>query len=261
MFYRLFQVMTLLIVSFLLVSCGGTGGGVGETNGTIAITAPASIAAGKPLSLTVTFTSSAGVLDQSISISSNSPSISGGSAVTDSTGIATFNLITTNDISADTDVVLTAHAGGLTASTKVTLLANKLIITVPTAATATFPVNSIGTIQPTGDFITYTDGAGKPIVGQTVAISVNNPDIFTTAISGIGVFWDGITQSVLNVPIFRTTDSQGKIPASVYNVTWVTPGTTGTSTSVNVRFKFEINVPLGLHLIQYQDVPFTFTAK
>lgn len=244
--------IAVIVVSMICQSCGGANS---NTSGTLTqMTATTPVAAGDPITVSVIYsntdstTNVATLQGVPVTFTTNSASVSSGTASTDQGGTASVNLSTTNNISSDQTVVVTAHAGGITRAVTVVLKANQLTITAPSSLTGTFPAGTVSGIAPSGTFITYTDGSTppNPLPNQPVNISVIS--LTPEQGNGTNVFWmnTGIaTPFTLGVPITVTTDSHGVIDLSEFFVTSPVPAS-GDSTSVVVHFQAVANVAPGV---------------
>lgn len=257
------MLMTTIAASMMCQSCGGAN----NTNGTLVITAPASVAAGSPLPVSAAYSNADATSLQGLSVSftSSSPSVSSGTKSTDGSGTAATQLATTNNISADQTVVVTAHAGGLTQSATVILKANKLTIGTPGTFAGTFPATTTGIIIPVGTFISYTDGNGAPISGAQIAISVISL-VPPQGTNQANVFWSYSSGStppgpfILSQPVTGTTNSSGIIDLSYFTVSSLVPAA-GQSTPVRAEFQAVATVVPGVTITQSASYTFTFTGQ
>ena len=248
--------LVILSCSFTIAGCGGSDG----TNGTLTITAPATVTAGKPFQATATFTSPKGVQAMPVSFSASDPTIiTSSTADTNSSGIATVQLAAANIINADKTVRITAQAGGLTSSASVTVRANKLTFTSPAitsiAGTAGATIGYF--IAGAGSLIKYTDADGIPLGGQVVSLKVN------TLIGGItDVVWHwNLTDTSYFVanPMSFTTLSDGSLPNSIVTIMATSPPS-GSSSDFGVNFIVSVADPMFGTMVLPGDIPFNIAT-
>jgi hypothetical protein len=118
-------------------------------------------------------------------------------------------------------------------------MANQLTLGVLSSAADTFPAGTLGTIAPSGTFITYTDGNGNPIPNQPISLRV------IVLEGGTGTWTATGTGFALNQPITVTTDSHGIVDFATFNVSSIVPAS-GNSTVVVVQFQAVANVAPGV---------------
>lgn len=263
---RIVYLLITCLILMLLTSCGGGGEG---TNGTLSVSAPTSISANSDfLHVDVTFDSPAGKLDQKIKIVSNKSFVGtpgGDSGYTNGDGFVSIPLPVTNNISNNTDVVLTVSAGNISRTVTVSVLANILTIVPSTDFSTTLKPGGIGELQPTGTFITYTDSSGSSgnnkLGIKSVIITVKSMNAPKGTL-GNDLIWhiNGIdTPFTINDPVTINTDSNGNIPLSIFSVKCTVPAT-GVTVPVVINFEAVIQDPLGPQITVNKDVTFKFTG-
>jgi hypothetical protein len=256
MFVRFIKAFSLTVLLSQVFGCGGGS----NTNGTLVIAAPTAVTAGKTFQVTASVTSTAGIVTIPVTFSSSDQKIiPDSSADTNSTGVATAQLLAANIINADKDVIITAHAGGLTSSAKVTVRANKLIFTPPSKASLTGTAGS-GIeffITGAGSLVKYTDADGLPLGGQVVSLKVN------TIISGVtDVRWhDKLvdTSYFAANPMSFTTLSDGSLPNSIVSIVANSPPSGGSS-DFGVNFIVSVTDPLFGIMSIPGDIAFTIAT-
>lgn len=223
----------LLIVGIIVIGIAGCGGGGGsDTTGTLTITPSATtVAAGKQLTFTATYShpSNPNPVGVPITFSDASNVFTGATVDTGTNGSAPAILTARNVILADQTVTVTARTGGLVATTTVTVKADKLNVVAngdeATFADADTAPNTFVRFVPAGDFITLTDGDGLPLANKTVTIKVHT---IVNAGDGTGtvLYWQNVPVDLTAPPatITETTDSNGKI-APQYTVDMPVPNT------------------------------------
>jgi len=239
----------------------GCGGG-GSTNGTIAISAPATVTAGKSFqaSAAVTSSTATSTVTFPVSFSSSDPTIIPTvTADTDSGGVATVQLAAANVINADKEVTLTAKAGGLSSSAKVIVRANKLTFNAPAKITSTATAGStIDFFFSGSSLITYTNGDGESLGIKDVTLKV-----FSKTPNVTDVFWhDNLTDTTYLADNPRTfkTDTFGSLPNSVVSVDGIAPAA-GITSDGSVTLQISVTDSSFGTIIKYGDVPFSITGK
>lgn len=257
MFVRLIKVFSLTVIISQVLGCGGGGS---DTNGSITISAPAAVTAGKSFQVTATIISATGVATIPVSFSSSEPTIiSSATADTNSGGVATAQLSAANVINADKSVTLTAQAGGLTRSTTVTVRANKLTFNAPAKGTATATAGSTVNFFFSGSpLITYTNADGESLGIKDITLRV-----FSKTPSVTNVFWHDnltdITYLAVNPRTF-TTDTFGSLPNSVVSVEGIAPAA-GVVSDGSVTLEISVTDPSFGSIIKYGDISFSITGQ
>lgn len=256
MFVRLIKSLSLAVLMSHMLGCGGGS----STNGSIAITAPATVTAGKSFQATATVTSAAGIAAIPVSFSSSDPTIIPNStADTSAGGVATAQLSAANIINADKDVTITAQAGGLTSSTKVTVRANRLTFNAPTAGAVTATAGATVSFFFSGSpLITYTDADGQSLGIKDITLKV-----FSKTPQVANVFWhDNLTDTtyLANNPRTFKTDTLGSLPNSVVSVDGIAPAATLVSQG-SVTLEISVSDPGFGTILKYGDIPFSITGQ
>lgn len=245
-FFSILPVIALLTV---LAGCGGS-----NTTGSLSVAvSPASVAAGKTITVTATYLNpnTANVGGTEISITTNRPDIFDPATVL-SRQATPLIVKNPNAIVTDQTVTITARTGDLVATATVIVKANKLSVAA-SGDTASLPATAAGSIVrfvPSGDFITFTDGDGLPLANQHVTISV---DTIVNQVAGADevTFWSDYPADTIPAPdvITLTTDINGRIPP-VYTVDMLAPGPGGTHV-ITVVFRATIGGFVTIQNAQY----------
>ena len=257
MFVRLIKAFSLTVLTAQVLGCGGGGS---ATNGTIAISAPTTVTAGKSMQVVATVTSAAGVATIPVSFLSSDPTIIPSStADTNTAGVATAQLSAANIINGDKDVIITARAGDLTSSAIVTVRANKLTFTSPPKGS--LPGVAGGAIQffisGAGSLVKYTDADGLPLGGKVVSLQVNT---ITSGVSDVRWHWNLVDTSYFAAnPMTFTTLSDGSLPNSIVSIVANSPPA-GVSFDFGVNFIVSVTDPLFGKMIVPGDIAFTLAT-
>jgi len=258
MFNRFILGMLLILsCSLTIAGCGGSG----STNGTLTITAPATVTAGKSFQATANFSSPKGVQAMPVSFTASDPAIIAGSeADTNSAGVATVQLLAANIINADKTVRITAQAGGLTSSATVTIKANKLTFNAPAAGTQTATAGSPVTFFFTGTpLVTYTNADGEYLGSiKEITLRVYNKT------SGVNnVLWqDNLTTETylaVNPKTFQT-DTTGSLPFLGVLVSATAPAA-GTTSDYAVDIELSVTDPNFEPIVKHGLITFSITGQ
>lgn len=227
------QVLGLFVVTAmlaLLAGCG-SGGGVGSSRASLALEVSSTTAAsGTPITATVTLTSHDGTPVNGLFVrvmSSDNNVIADASGHTDAAGKAVITL-PVKTVAAAKTITLAAGADGITQSSAVSVTANgpglNFSLAQPSLPDAAFTGggSGIAEIQVSGATITFINGNGNPIVGQSVSLYIDsisnktpddqvvfNPVQGTSIIAPPGVF-TGVTDNSGNIVVPMTI--QTKLP-------------------------------------------------
>ncbi|GEM_PF-4912424 len=256
MFSRFIKAVCLTVATAYLCGCGGGGG----SNGTISISAPTAVTAGKAFQVKATFTSPKGVQPMTISFTSSDPNlVPNTSADTDTAGVATGQTFAANIINGDRTVTITAHAGDLTSSAKVTVRANKLTFNAPAKGTISGTAGSQIEyfITGTGSLVKYTDADGTPLAGQTVSIKVNT---LIGSIANVLWHWNLVDTPYFSAnPMTFTTLSDGSLPNSIISVVANSPPA-GSTSDFGVNLLLSVTDPLFGTMEVPGDIAFTIST-
>ncbi len=237
----------------ILQACGGN-----NTNGTLALSAPTSVTAGKTLQVTATFTSSIGATALPINFSCSDPTVVlAATKDTDSTGVATAQLITRNIINGDKTVTITASTGGLSSSQNVVIRANKLVFISPSAASFNVTAGSTMEYFVVGPLVRYTDADDMPLAGQPISFKVNT----VVGVTDVKFHW-ALTETsyLVTNPFTLTTLSDGTL-SSVVSLIAVAPGTASVKFDYNANFIISVTDPNFGTMSIPGDLPFSITAQ
>lgn len=258
MFYKAIMFLTLTLLTAVLLS----GCGAGDSNGSLSISVPASVTAGKSFQATATFTSPKGAQAMPISFSaSDATLVSSSSADTNPSGLATVQLQAANVINGDRSVTITARAGSLTSSSTIIVRANKLTFTSPENATFT---RVAGTqmeyfIAGGGTLIKYTDADGLPLAGKAISIKVNT---LTGNVNNVIFHWNlADTPFTPGTAFILTTASDGTLPNSVVSVIATAPSVVATTNDYSVNFIISVTDSGFGEMNLFGDLPFSITAS
>ena len=176
----------LLVATMMLLSACGSGsggGGIVSSSGSLAMTLNSTtVAAGNPVTATVTLTSliaGSPVNGIKVQVSSNDPSVIGTiEGYTNTNGIVNLQ-IPTMWVASDRIISLYATANGITPSSTVslTVLAPKLTCSIPaTIAPPAWNSNYafIGTTITSNYQLKFVDGNGNPIPNQVISLYIDS---------------------------------------------------------------------------------------
>lgn len=258
--FRLLFLLMISVVTVVVAGCGG-GGGDSDTTGTLSVASSAtSVAAGKTITVTATYTHPTSTLLNGLAIKFTDQSgvFQSKTAYTNQDGVATAQLTASNTIVSDKQTTIIASTGGLNDAVDITVKADQLTITLPTDGEKDVPAASAGSVVrfvPSGDFVTFLDGNGDPIVGADATITVET--IVNKGPLDDVLFWHDypVNNTAAPGPVTEQTDVAGKILHDLYTVDVQAPAP-GDMHVITVVFKVVIG-----NFVRYANVQYTVTTK
>lgn len=256
-FNQFLAIIYLVALSLTIQACGGGN----NSNGSIALTVPTTVNAGKLLQATATFTSTRGVQALPITFSCTDPTVVLTSVSdTNATGAATAQLVTRNIINGDRTVNIVASYGGVSSSQSVIIRSNKLVFNTPASASFTVPAGNPMEyfIAGSGTLVKYTDADGMPLAGKSISFKVNT----ILGLSDVVFHWNLTSTSYLTSnPYSLTTLSDGSLPNAIISLKATAPGTAGLKFDYSANFIISVSDPGFGEMSISGDMPFSITAS
>ncbi|NVN97158.1 hypothetical protein HXX01_02915, partial [Candidatus Nomurabacteria bacterium] len=254
---RIISSVTIVMSMLILQSCGGGVSSGETTSGSLALVIDrTTVNSGDQIVATVTLSSSiAGRALNGIGVrvmSSDQNAMSDKTGTTNTSGVATI-VIPAKWLSADKDVTLVAGADGVSQSVsqKLTIIAPKLVVNVPATNANSFKAGGgFGQIIMGGTSLSFKNGTGNPIVGQSVDFDIVS---ITNKLDFEEVIFNPVQGSqIASPPGFLTTvtDSNG-IAQIPFKLTVAIPSVAGALNVLTLNWRA---------VTQYQGVTFITTG-